>query len=151
MSINHLPVKRIVRYNNWEYKLGSTSGRPGRRWGQPSDQLGFPPDIKSGVFSGNDNYWSHGQEFALNPNFELTLTPSVNWTVFRPNPFMEWTVHRQSQNSSTRPPQNDIHGPASEFVHEMDGLRTNFGPLSTWTDGQVDSPQTAVFVHGGLD
>ena len=24
-------------------------------------------------------------------------------------------------------------GPASEFVHEMDGLSPNFGPLSTWT------------------
>ena len=33
----------------------------------------------------------------------------------------------------------------------MDGLRTDFGPLSTWTDGGVDGPQTIVFVHGGLN
>ena len=32
----------------------------------------------------------------------------------------------------------------------MDGLSQNFGPLSTWTDGRVDGPQTAVFVRGGL-
>ena len=37
--------------------------------------------------------------------------------------------------------------PASEFVHEMDGLSLNFGSLST--DGQVDGLQTAVFVRGG--
>ena len=33
----------------------------------------------------------------------------------------------------------------------MDGLSQNFGPLSTWTDGRVDGPQTAVFVRGGLN
>ena len=55
------------------------------------------------------------------------------------------------KNWSIGPPSNDNLDPASEFVHETDGLRTNFGPLSTWTDGQVDGPQTAVFVHGGLD
>ena len=32
----------------------------------------------------------------------------------------------------------------------MDGLSPNFGPLSTKTDGRVDSSQTAVFVRVGL-
>ena len=51
---------------------------------------------------------------------------------------------------SIRPPSNDNLGPSSELVHEMDGLSQNFGPLSTWTDGRVDGPQTGVFVRGGL-
>ena len=34
------------------------------------------------------------------------------------------------KNSSARPPYNYYLGPASEFVHEMDGLSPNFGPLS---------------------
>ena len=51
---------------------------------------------------------------------------------------------------SIRPPSNDNLGPTSEFVHEMVGLSPNFGPLSTWTNGRVDGPQTAVFVLGGL-
>ena len=54
------------------------------------------------------------------------------------------------KNRSIFPPSNDNLGPTSEFVHEMDGLSPNFGPLSTWTDGRVDGPQTAVFVRGGL-
>ena len=54
------------------------------------------------------------------------------------------------KNRSIRPPSNDNLGPASEFVHEMDGLSPNFGPLSTWTDGRVDGPRTAVFVRGDL-
>ena len=54
------------------------------------------------------------------------------------------------KNSSARSFQNYYLGPASEFVHEMDDLSLNFGPLSTWTDGRVDGPQTAVFVCGGL-
>ena len=32
----------------------------------------------------------------------------------------------------------------------MDGLSPNFGSLSTWTNGRVEGPQTAVFVRGGL-
>ena len=32
---------------------------------------------------------------------------------------------------SIRPPSNDNLGPTSEFVHEMDGLSPNFGPLSS--------------------
>ena len=40
--------------------------------------------------------------------------------------------------------------PASEFVHEMDGLSPNFYPLSPWTNGRVSGPQTAVFIRGGL-
>ena len=54
------------------------------------------------------------------------------------------------KNPSTRPSQNYYLGPLSESVHEMDGLSQNFCPLSTWTDGRVEGPQTAVFVHGGL-
>ena len=54
------------------------------------------------------------------------------------------------KNRSIRPPSNDNLGPSSELVHEMDSLSQNFGPLSTWTDGRVDGPQTAVFVRGGL-
>ena len=54
------------------------------------------------------------------------------------------------KNRSIRPPSNDNLGPTSEFVNEMDGLTPNFGPLSAWTNGRVDGPQTAVFVRGGL-
>ena len=63
---------------------------------------------------------------------------------------MRWTVHGKKIRS-IRPPSNDNLGPSSELVRiEMDGLNQNFGPLSTWTDGRVDGPQTAVFVRGGL-
>ena len=56
----------------------------------------------------------------------------------------------RSPNPSTRSPQNYNLGSVPESVHEMDGLSPNFGPLSTWTGGQMDGPQTAVFVRGGL-
>ena len=39
------------------------------------------------------------------------------------------------KNPSTRPPQYDNLGPASESVQEMDGLILNFGTLYTWTGG----------------
>ena len=57
-----------------------------------------------------------------------------NLMVRRSNPSMMWTV--QGQNPSTRPPQNDNLGPASESVHEMDGMSPDFGSLSTWTGGR---------------
>ena len=40
------------------------------------------------------------------------------------------------KNLSARPPLNYYLGLASQFVHEMDGLSPNFGPLSTWTGGR---------------
>ena len=54
-----------------------------------------------------------------------------NLMVRRSNPSMMWTV--QGQNPSTRPPQNDNLGPASESVHEIDGLSPNFGPMDRLT------------------
>ena len=49
-----------------------------------------------------------------------------------------WRVRRRSiiTNPYTHQPQNDDLGPASESIHEM--------------GGRVESPQTAVFVNGGL-
>ena len=46
-----------------------------------------------------------------------------------------WGGRSIVKNPSSRPPQNDNLGPASEFVHEMDGRCINFGPLSTGTSG----------------
>ena len=42
-------------------------------------------------------------------------------------------------NPSIRPLLNDNLGPASDFVHMMDGMSPNFGPLYTWTGGRPSS------------
>ena len=60
------------------------------------------------------------------------LNSSMSWMVcLRP------VVHLRSLDINYHGPSSklvdEVDGPVSEFVHEIDSLSPNFGSLSTWT------------------
>ena len=73
------------------------------------------------------------------PNLSIESKILVLILIYHPIPSMRCTVHDQKfVRSSTLELPWYYLGPASKFVHEMDGLSPNFGPLSTWAGGRSE-------------